>query len=280
VRRSERDPLFQKKSLGQVFLTTDWPVTRMVERLRDLKVQRVIEIGPGAGVLTRALVAAGIRVTAIEKDDRFAARLVDWAKEAKEQAAKAAEGRGTCEVVNADILQFDWEGWLASGTGRAAVVGNIPYNISTPILIRALSLVDKLVGVLMMTQLEFALRVAARPDNKDYGSLTVFAQLRSDVTMEFKVDRTCFNPVPKVDSAVILAVPKRSAERLDDKTLARTEQVTRAAFTQRRKKMRNSIRQLLDARGGEAGCPIDLDRRAETLSPQEFVELGRFLFDD
>jgi 16S rRNA (adenine1518-N6/adenine1519-N6)-dimethyltransferase len=273
VRRSERDPLFQKKSLGQVFLTTDWPVTRMVERLKELRVERVMEIGPGNGVLTRGLVGAGMRVTAVEKDDRFAARIAEWAK-----APAEAKNGGTCEVENADILQFDWEGWLARGGGRAAVVGNIPYNISTPILIRGLSLIERMVAMLVMTQLEFAVRVTSRHDTKDYGSLSVFAQLRAEVNMEFKVERTHFNPVPKVDSAVILALPKR--DRLDDKTLARTEQVTRAAFTQRRKKMRNAIRQFIENKGGEDGCPIDLDRRAETLTPLEFVELSRFLFDE
>ena len=268
MRRAGRDPLFQKKSLGQVFLNTDWPCARMVERLRDLKVERVVEIGPGPGILTRGLMGAGMHVTAVEKDDRFAARLGELSETWPE--AK----RGSLAVVNEDVLAFDLGAWIEGGVGRAALVGNIPYNISTPIVLKGLDHLDKLVAMLFMTQLEFALRVVARPNTKDYGSLSVYAQLRAEANMEFKVERSCFNPVPKVDSAVMLCVPKR--DRLDAKFLHQVEQVTRAAFMQRRKKLRNSIRSFLDARG-EAGCPVDLERRADALSPREFVLLTRFL---
>lgn len=264
MRRAQLDPMFQKKSLGQVFLRTEWPCVRMVDKLKELRVERVIEIGPGPGILTRGLVGAGFRVTAIEKDDRFAARLKESMPEVK--------------TVNADVLKFDFEQWLGESGGRAAVVGNIPYNISSPILLRTLTCIDQLTAILLMTQLEFAARVIARPNTKDYGSLSVYAQLRSEPTMEFKVERSCFNPVPKVDSAVMLVTPKR--EKLDDATLQMAEQVTRTAFTQRRKKLRNAVRQFLEARsGGEAGCPIDLERRPDSLSPREFVLLAKFLLE-
>lgn len=267
-RRAERDPLFQKKSLGQVFLNTDWPVLRMAQKLRDLRVERVIEIGPGPGILTRALLGAGMRVTAVEKDDRFAERLLEASSAWPEAAG------GSLTVENADILKFDLGAWIQSGTGRTAVVGNIPYNISSPIVLMALDQLDNLTALLVMTQLEFAARVAARPNTKDYGSLTVYAQLRAEVTLEFKVERTCFKPVPKVDSAVMLCVPRR--DKLDAATLQVAEKVTRAAFTQRRKKLRNSVRAFLEVRG-EAGCPIDLERRADALAPREFVQLAKFL---
>ena len=122
--------------------------------------------------------------------------------------------------------------------------------------------------------LKFARRVVSRPSTKDYGSLSVFAQLRADVALEFNVPRGCFQPVPKVDSAVLLVMPAK--ERLPDDVLLRTEAVTRSAFTQRRKKLRNSVRPFLDETG-EAGCPIDLERRADALSPREFVALAAFL---
>lgn len=270
MRRADRDPMFQKKSLGQVFLNTDWPVLRMVERLRDLKIERVLEIGPGPGILTRALLGAGIRVTAVEKDDRFAARLGEVAATWPESA------KATLEVENADILKFDLAGWIAREKGRAALVGNIPYNISSPIMLKGLDNIDGLAAILIMTQLEFAARVVARPNTKDFGSLTVYAQLRAETTMEFKVERSCFTPVPKVDSAVMLAVPRR--DKLDAATLQQAESVTRAAFTQRRKKLRNSVRPFLGVRG-EAGCPVDLERRADSLSPREFVLLAKFLLE-
>lgn len=268
-RDRDRDPLYQKKSMGQVFLNTDWPVLRMVERLVDLKIDRALEIGPGPGILTRGLMAAGIHVTAVEKDDRFAARLLE-ASTAWPDAAK-----GKLEVENADILHYDLGAWIERGGGRAALVGNIPYNISSPIMIKGLEHLENLIAILFMTQLEFACRVAARPNTKDFGSLSVFAQLRAETNIEFKVERSCFTPIPKVDSAVMLCVPRR--DKLDTETLQIVEKITRAAFTQRRKKLRNSVRSFLDLRGGEEGCPIDLERRADALSPREFVILAKFL---
>ncbi len=268
-RRADPDSLHQKRSLGQVFLRTEWPIQRMVERLQSLNVDRVLEIGPGGGVLTRGLVAAGLEVLAVEKDDRFAERLRLWAETLPpEQASRFS-------VQNADILRYDWQPWLEGGSGRAAVVGNIPYNISSPILLKAINSLDRLTAILFMTQLEFACRVSARPNTKDYGSLTVFTQLRAETSLEFKVERTCFQPVPKVDSAVMLVTPKR--EKLDEAMLRQAEQVTRVAFTQRRKKLRNSVRPFLEALGTEEGCPIELDRRADSLSPEEWVQLAKFL---
>ena len=268
--RQIEDRLRQKKSLGQVFLNTDWPVQRMIERLTELRVERTLEIGPGPGILTKALLAAGFRVTAVEKDDRFAERL-------KENAETLAPNqRQHLEIVNDDILSYDWQSWIARGGGRAAIVGNIPYNISTPILLRGINHMQDLTVMLFMTQLEFAARAIASPNSKDYGSLSVFLQLRADCHMEFKVPRTAFNPVPKVDSAVMSLIPKR--ERLPEKILQQAEQVTRTAFMQRRKKLRNSIRQMLDLHGTEEGCPIDLERRADALSPREFLDLAGFLF--
>lgn len=266
------DPLRQKKSLGQVFLTTDWPVARMIERLQELRVERCLEIGPGPGILTKGLVHAGMRVTAVEKDERWAQRLAENAE------TLSRDLRGNLTIVREDILTYDWQAWIDSGSGRAAIVGNIPYNISTPILLRGINHMRDVVVMMFMTQLEFAARAVSGPNTKDYGSLSVFLQLRADCHLEFKVPRSAFNPVPKVDSAVLSLVPKR--DRLSEQTLVRAEQVTRTAFTQRRKKLRNSIRQLLDARGGEVGCPIDLERRADSLTPREFIDLAEFLFTD
>ncbi len=268
MRRFEPEGLRQKKSLGQVFLKTDWPVQRMVQKLEELRIERVLEIGPGGGVLTRGLLELGLDVLAVEKDDRFAAKLQEYA------AARPAGSKGKLEIVNADILKFDWEQWIAASGARSAVVGNIPYNISSPLLLRGLTAMKNLSAMMFMTQLEFAQRVIARPNTKDFGSLTVFAQLRAEITMEFKVERSCFQPVPKVDSAVILVQPRR--DPLPDDVLLQAEQVTRVAFTQRRKKLRNSVKQFL-GETGEAGCPIDLERRADALAPREFVQLAEFL---
>jgi len=267
-RRNQRDPLHQKKSLSQIFLKVEWPVKRMVALLADLAVKRVIEIGPGGGVLTRALLGEGYQVTAVEKDPRFAEHL----RSQTELWESVTPGKLT--VVNEDILRCNLDELLVGGAGNTALVGNIPYHISSQIIQLGIEHVLKFQAILVMTQLEFAARVAAKPSTKDFGSLTVFAQLRAKVTMEFEVPRTCFEPVPKVDSAVMMIRPREA--QLDTDILARTEKLTRVAFSQRRKKLSNSIQTLTD--GQEmASCPIDLNRRADSLAPEEFVELAEWV---
>jgi 16S rRNA (adenine1518-N6/adenine1519-N6)-dimethyltransferase len=270
-RRSEREPLHQKKSLSQVFLKVDWPVEKMVSLLRQLNVSHVVEIGPGAGVLTRALLGAGMHVTAIEKDPRFAAHL-ETQRELWESLTS-----GKLTVVNEDILRSDLTQWLGNHNGVKALVGNIPYHISSQIVQLGLNHLRDLAAILLMTQLEFAARVAAESNTKDYGSLSVFAQLRAQVTLEFKVERSCFEPVPKVDSAVMMLRPRQA--KLSEELLSQTEQVTRMVFTQRRKKLSNSLQSLMIGKKA-ANCPIDLNRRADALAPSEYVELANWLFSD
>lgn len=267
---SPQQKIAQKKSLGQVFLNTEWPVQRVVEQALDLGMKRVIEIGPGNGILTSALAKAGITVTAIEKDDRFAARLQDLID---------AGDLPNVSVVNTDVLAFDLKGWQHQNANvPCGVVGNIPYNISTPIVMWILPHLKSLNGSVLMVQLEFAQRVVAPPDNKDYGSLSVYCQLRAHCDFNFKVEKTCFTPVPKVDSAVISLRP-RTDESPADKLMQYTETICRIAFTQRRKKLRNAVKPFMRGRG-EDECPIDLNRRAETLNPEEFIRLAAFLFSD
>jgi len=261
----ERETLHQKKSLGQVFLQTTWPVERMVAKLVELGVEDALEIGPGPGILTKALLDAGMRVTAVEKDERFAARLAGVVGEPQAQRLT---------VISADILNFDLADWLRPLGDKVAVVGNIPYNISSPLVLHALQYLGRLRAILLMTQREFAERLASPSSSKNYGSLTVYAQLRAQVTIEFLVERTCFSPVPKVDSAVFLATAR--PDRLPDATLDKVERVTRTAFTQRRKKLRNAIKSLL-ADADAPGCPIDLERRPDHLTPEEYVALTEFL---
>lgn len=260
--------IVQKKSLGQVFLNTDWPVKRMVEQLVQFNIKRVIEIGPGNGILTMALADAGIHVTAVEKDDRFAERLTDLTKE---------DVRKLIDVENIDITKFDLATWIKKGGGaKSAVVGNIPYNISTPIVMWVLPELHNLEAAMFMVQLEFGQRIVSAPDTKDYGSLSVYCQLRAICDFNFKVEKTCFNPVPKVDSAVITLRP-RPEPVASEKQLQLTETICRVAFTQRRKKLRNGVKPFMGTLS-EADCPIDLNRRAETLTPADFVNLAGFLF--
>lgn len=265
-------PLYQKKSLGQVFLKVDWPVEKMASRLVDLGIRRVLEIGPGPGNLTQVLLKAGMAVTAVEKDDRFAVQL------ASQAALFQGSSGASLTVVNRDVLRYDLGSWLAEDSAPSAVVGNIPYNISSPLLIKALAHLPDLKAIMFMTQLEFARRVGAKEGNKDFGSLSVYAQLRAQIDFEFEVERALFKPVPKVDSGVFLVTPR--AHAFPDQILKTTEQLCRAAFSQRRKMLRNSIRAFLDKKARPEDCPIDLDRRADSVSPEEYVTLAQWVLED
>ncbi|MBC7659625.1 MAG: ribosomal RNA small subunit methyltransferase A [Chitinophagaceae bacterium] len=259
----------QKKSLSQVFLRTDWPVLKVAEGVEEWGITRVLEIGPGGGILTRALMAKPWKLTAVEKDDRFVEKLTDYFTVSK------AEYPGSFEIVNQDVLQFDLASWLKQSGEPTAIVGNIPYSISSPIVLWLIPYLQQVKGVKLLVQLEFAQRLAGVAGTKDYGSLSVYTQLRSQVTIDCKVDRTCFTPVPKVDSAIITLKPR--TQILSDDLLRKVEKVCRACFTQRRKKLRNAIKQFVPEDRLDS-CPIDLNRRPDAIRPEEYLELTRFIY--
>jgi 16S rRNA (adenine1518-N6/adenine1519-N6)-dimethyltransferase len=255
----------QRPSLSQVFLKQSWPGQRVIERLRAWGVIRVLEIGPGGGVLTKALVAEGFKVSAVERDSRFAEYLREWSR---------AEN-ASLDIIEGDVLKFDLEEWLERSKEPTAVVGNIPYHVSSPILLWSLPHLQKLRGMIYLVQLEFAQRVNAAVGTKAYGSLSIYTQLRALATLECKVDRKCFQPVPAVDSALISLTP--ISNLLPATLLNRVETVTRTCFMQRRKMLRNGIKQWMKG-GSEENFPIDLNRRPETLTPEEFVQLASYLY--
>ncbi|MES2744941.1 MAG: 16S rRNA (adenine(1518)-N(6)/adenine(1519)-N(6))-dimethyltransferase RsmA [Bdellovibrionota bacterium] len=261
----------QKKALSQVFLKTDWPVHRVADGAAEWGVSRVLEVGPGGGMLTRALMAKPWAVSAVEKDDRFAEKLVDYFK------TMAGDYKGQIQVFNQDVLKFDLKQWLDQSDEDTALVGNIPYAISSPIVMWLLPHISEVKGVKLLVQLEFAQRLAGAAGTKDYGSLSVYTQLRSQVTIDCKVERTCFSPVPKVDSAIVTLRPR--VDKIADDVLRKVEKVTRVCFTMRRKKLRNAIKTFIhDDRIDQ--CPIDLNRRPDALRPEEYVELARFIYGE
>jgi 16S rRNA (adenine1518-N6/adenine1519-N6)-dimethyltransferase len=267
----DQDQPRQKKSLSQVFLKTDWPVRKVIDRLRSWHLTRVLEVGPGGGILTRALLENPWKVTAVEKDGRFVEKLQDY------YDLKRGELASTLEIVHQDVLKFDLGEWLAQSQEPTAVVGNIPYAISSPIVMWVLPHLQELKGVDFLVQLEFASRLAGASSTKDYGSLSVYTQLRAQVAIECKVERTCFTPIPNVDSALVLLKPR--SQPYSDDLLVKVESVARVSFTQRRKKLRNAIRTFLDEEK-LARCPIDLNRRPDSLRPEEYVELTRFIYGE
>lgn len=260
----EAHGLFAKKAFGQHFLL-DLNITRKIARLAaPLEDVVVIEVGPGPGGLTRALLEAGARVTAVEKDARFLPLLAEL--------SQAADGR--LSVVEADALEVD-EAALAGGA-PFKVISNLPYNVGTPLLIKWLTRPQPPVQMALMFQKEVAQRVAAQVGEDAYGRLSVIAQAVCEASLVMDLPARAFTPPPKVASAVVRLAPR--AERPAPDLLAALERVTAAAFGQRRKMLRSSLKTL----GGEALCDaagLAADRRAETVPVEGFLALARAVMD-
>jgi 16S rRNA (adenine1518-N6/adenine1519-N6)-dimethyltransferase len=257
-----RHGLTARKGLGQHFLL-DLNLTRRIARAAgDLTGRSVIEIGPGPGGLTRALLEAKPdRVIAIEKDRRAIAAL--------EELQPAWPGR--LEIVEADALEID----IAHlGNSPRKIVANLPYNISTALLTRWLPQLTAFESLTLMFQKEVAERLVARPGSRDYGRLSVATQWRANVRRLFDIPARAFTPPPKIVSTVIAIEPYSAP--LFPADADRLERVVAAAFGQRRKMLRQALRALgPDAEGLLAAAGIDPTARAETLSIEAFCALAR-----
>ncbi|MGN6536801.1 MAG: 16S rRNA (adenine(1518)-N(6)/adenine(1519)-N(6))-dimethyltransferase RsmA [Mesorhizobium sp.] len=257
----ERHGLQAKKALGQNFLL-DLNLTGKVARAAgDLDDVTVIEVGPGPGGLTRALLLHGARkVIAIERDERCLAALAEI----------SAHYPGRLDVISGDALKTDFS---ALAVGPVKIVANLPYNIGTELLLRWLTpepWPPFYQSLTLMFQREVAERIVAKPGSDAYGRLGVLAGWRAQARIAFDVPRQAFTPPPKVTSSVVHLAPREAPLPADVRKL---ERVTEAAFGQRRKMLRQSVKSL----GGEAlleRCGIDPTRRAETLSIEEFVRLA------
>jgi 16S rRNA (adenine1518-N6/adenine1519-N6)-dimethyltransferase len=259
----EAHGLIARKSFGQHFLL-DLNVTRKIARLAGpLDGRTVIEVGPGPGGLTRALLEAGARVIAIEKDERFMPLLGEL--------ADVAEGRLT--VVRADALAADERALLAEhgAGGEATIVANLPYNVGTPLLVKWLTGAWRPASMTLMFQKEVAQRLVAHAGDDAYGRLSVIAQATASARLVMDLPARAFTPPPKVDSAVVRLDPLPSPP--DAVLIAALERVTAAAFGQRRKMLRSSLKTL----GGEDLCTaagLDPNQRAETVPVAGFLRLA------
>jgi 16S rRNA (adenine1518-N6/adenine1519-N6)-dimethyltransferase len=256
----ETHGLLARKSLGQHFLL-DLNLTRKIARLAGVgEGDLAIEVGPGPGGLTRALLETGAEVIAVEKDERFLPLL--------QELAAACPGRLRIEL--ADALTVD-EAALAAGR-PAQIVSNLPYNVGTPLLVKWLTGPFRPASMTLMFQKEVAQRIVAAAGASAYGRLAVIAQACATAQIVMDAPARAFTPPPKVDSAVVRLTPR--PERPEHAVLDALQTVTAAAFGQRRKMLRSSLKSL----GGEALCAaagIDPARRAETLSVAEFLDLSR-----
>jgi len=252
------------KALGQNFLLDLNLLDRIVRGIGLAPGDRVFEVGPGPGGLTRALLKAGADVVAVERDARALPIL--------ERLAAASDG--ALRMVYGDALQLDAAALAGQG---AHIAANLPYNIGTVLLTRWLTLPvwpGWWKSATLMFQKEVAERIVAAPGSGAYGRLAVLAQVRADVRIDMVLPARAFTPAPKVDSAVVQLVPKTPEV---DVPIAVLEQVTAAAFGQRRKMLRQSLKGLPGALESLAALRIDSTRRAETLSVSEFVSVARAL---
>ena len=259
-----RHGLSASKALGQNFLLDEQLLDRIAAVPGPLEGQRVYEVGPGPGGLTRALLRAGAQVVAVERDRRCLPALAEVGD---------AFG-GSLRVLEEDALAIDEEAEAGAG---AHIVSNLPYNVGTALLVRWLGgerWPPWWASLTLMFQLEVAERIVARPGSSAYGRLAVLAQWRSGARIAMKVHRSAFVPPPKVMSAVVHIVPEEAPPGVAAKVL---EQLTGAAFGQRRKMLRQSLKGLPGAVEALGACGIDPERRAETLSIAEFVAVARVL---
>lgn len=259
-----------KRSLGQNFLVDENVQKKIVAALDAGPDDEVLEIGPGRGALTRHLAGRVKRLVLVELDDELARRL-----------AEVYEGRPDVAVLHRDVLDIDL-GSLSDTPGSLLVVGNIPYNITTPIVFKLLERPRPL-RIVLMVQAEVADRIVAAPGSKAYGALSVGVRSVARVERLFDVGRGAFRPVPRVDSAVLRIEPL-VPEPLERKEEARLRRLVRAAFQWRRKQLAKILRDHPDLELPEEiperaarAAGIDLRDRPERLAPEQFVALARAL---
>lgn len=262
-----RHGLSASKALGQNFLLDEQLLDRIAALPGDLSGANVLEVGPGPGGLTRALLRAGANVTAIEMDARCLPAL--------EELSEAFPGQLT--VIQGDAMKLDHCELMQGGPFH--VLSNLPYNVGTALFVKWLSGENwppLWQSLTLMFQREVAERIVSEPGTSAYGRLAVLAQWRSKAKLAMKVHRSAFTPPPKVMSAIVHVTPGEAPEGVSAKTL---ERLTEAAFGQRRKMLRQSLKGLAGALDALESEGIDPTRRAETLSVDEFVGLARTLTD-
>ena len=258
-----RHGLSASKALGQNFILDRQLLARIAAVPGSLEGELVYEVGPGPGGLSRALLEAGATVVAVERDRRCIPALAELQEEFGERL----------EVIEGDALKIDEP--AAAGRG-AHVVANLPYNVGTALLLRWLETdwPPWWRSLTLMFQKEVAERLVALPGSDSYGRLSVAAQWRSSPRIAMNVNRSAFVPPPKVRSSVVHIVPAEEPEGVKPRVL---QYLTEAAFGQRRKMLRSSLRKMPSALEAAAALGIDTQRRAETLEIAEWISLARAL---
>ena len=244
-----------RKRFGQHFLTDSTVLHGIVDAVDPKAGQPIVEIGPGLGALTEPLLARCGALTVIELDRDLAARL---------------RRRAGLTVIEADVLTVDFDAIAAAAGLRLRIVGNLPYNISTPILFHLLGSADRVEDQHFMLQKEVVERMVAEPAGKDYGRLSVMLQWRYHMESVLDVPPEAFDPPPRVDSAVVRMLPWPRPAAVDP---ARLSALVAVAFSQRRKLLRHTLGRWLEEQGHQVD--FDLRRRAEEVPVAEYVALAQ-----
>nr|NUR37043.1 16S rRNA (adenine(1518)-N(6)/adenine(1519)-N(6))-dimethyltransferase RsmA [Sphingomonas sp.] len=258
-----RHGLSARKALGQNFILDRQLLSRIAAIPGPLKGERVYEVGPGPGGLTRAMLEAGASVVAVERDRRCIAPLTELQQEFGD----------SLRLIEGDALQIDEHAIAGEG---AHVVANLPYNVGSALLLKWLggAWPPWWRSLTLMFQKEVAERIVAQPGSDAYGRLSVAAQWRSQPRIAMVVNRSAFVPPPKVTSAVVHIVPTEQPAGVRPEII---ERLTEAAFGQRRKMLRSSLKKMPGALGAAQALAIETERRAETLSVDEWIALARRL---
>jgi 16S rRNA (adenine1518-N6/adenine1519-N6)-dimethyltransferase len=257
-----RHGLQASKALGQNFLLDSQLLDRIAAIPGDLSGQHVYEVGPGPGGLTRALLKAGAIVTVVERDHRCLPALAELSEVYPDQL----------RIIEADALSIPLEDALPEG---GHIVSNLPYNVGSALLVKWMTAVQwppRWASLCLMFQREVADRIIAQADDEAYGRLSVLTQWRADARIAMPVHRSAFTPPPKVMSAVVHIVPHAAPS---DVSIKEIEMVTAAAFGQRRKMLRQSLKGVNGALAALERLGIDASRRAETVSIHDFVAIAR-----
>ena len=244
-----------RKRFGQHFLTATDVIDRIIRAIDPKPGERLVEIGPGLGAMTIPLRARCDALTVVELDRDLAARL---------------RQRGDLDVVESDVLKVDFAALAERLGGDIRVVGNLPYNISSPILFHLMAAAPRVVDQVFMLQKEVVDRMAAAPGSKAFGRLSVMLQWRYEIEPLFDVAPDAFDPPPRVDSTVLRMVPRAAPADVDPALL---RELVTVAFSQRRKLLRHTLGRWLEARG--VAQDFDVQRRAEEVAVDEYLALAQ-----
>jgi len=253
---------YAKKRFGQNFLIDPNIIHKIIKEINPQPGDFIVEIGPGKGALTRKLVATGAQIHAIEID-----------KDLTSELAKEFAGFDNFTLYQQDALKFDYQAHFSKGQ-KIRIVGNIPYNISSSLLFKIFENNNIIQDVHFLVQREIAQRICAKPNTKSYGILSVITQFYGKPSIAFQVSPKVFRPIPEVYSALVRITIEPYSQ--DTGCQANFHTVVKTAFGKRRKILRNSLTELICARSDD--CPIDLSRRAESLTLAEFMTLTDWIF--